>query len=153
MEPQDRNASFFRFEDLRVYAKAIDYATWLVSSLREPGSEAERTLMVQFNRSAYNIAIIIAEGSSRNKMHFQQYLKNAKSAIRECVVFTEVSFKMDMMSQEHYNRSRDSLMELTRMVGALIISLQRGAARRDDESDDMIGENDEETYGNINLGF
>lgn len=29
MNEQDNNVSFFRFEDLRIYAKAMDYIAWL----------------------------------------------------------------------------------------------------------------------------
>ena len=34
-------------------------------------------------------------------------------------------------------------MELTRMLGALIISLQRGGRRRDEDDNDADGANDE----------
>lgn len=128
MENQE-NTSFFRFEDLRVYGKAIDYATWLCSALRDANNEMERKVLSLFCHSALNISTVIAEGSARNKAQFQQHLKNAKTSIRECVAYTEVAHKMGAITNESRERSRELLMELTRMIGALIISLQRTSPR------------------------
>ena len=33
MNERDNNVSFFRFEDLRIYAKAMDYIVWLYQQL------------------------------------------------------------------------------------------------------------------------
>lgn len=147
MENQERTISFFRFEDLRVYGKATDYAAWLTTALRDARNEAERQLTDAFVRSAANISIIIAEGSSRNKSQFQHHLKNAKTAIRECVALTEITKKLGMLSPESCERSRDLLMELTRMIGALIISLQRSTPRsHDDEGYDEGSSEPESGY-------
>ena len=123
--PQERSISFFRFEDLRVYVKATDYATWVVSNLSNPHSDAERNLVNSFCRSAYDIPMNIAEGSSRNKAQFEHNLKIAKTAIRECVAFTTIALNLGLLDEERSNQSREYLMEMTRMIGALIISLQR----------------------------
>ena len=134
MEQQEEKiVSFFRFEDLRVYAKATDYATWVSKQVAAPRNESEKTLSASFCHSAFDIALNIAEGSSRSKSQFDHYLKIAKTAIRECVVYSEVAHNLEMMNEEQYQQSREFLMELTRMLGALIISLQRSAARRHDE--------------------
>lgn len=136
METQERNGSFFRFEDLRIYSKAIDYSVWLSTSISEPKSEKERNLVTAFFRSAYDISLNIAEGSARSKNQFEHYLKISKTAIRECIAFTEMAYKLNMLSQESYENSREFLMEMTRMIGALITSLQRGSGRRHDDEDD-----------------
>ncbi|MCR4660086.1 MAG: four helix bundle protein [Bacteroidales bacterium] len=133
-QQQERVVSFFRFEDLRVYGKATDYANWVIANLANAGSDAARVLIESFCRSAFDIALNIAEGSARNKSQFDHYLKISKTAIRECIVYTAVAVKEGLMNDEQGNQSREYLMELTRMIGALIISLQRGSRRRDDES-------------------
>ncbi len=79
----------------------------------------------QYNVSARNIAFFIAEGSTRNKTQFITYLKMAKSAIRECLVYTTISYKQNNISETHEEESRIQLMEMTKMIGALISSLQR----------------------------
>ena len=139
-QQEERTVSFFRFEDLRVYAKATDYATWVSTQVGAPRTESEKSLTASFCHSAYDIALNIAEGSSRSKSQFDHYLKIAKTAIRECVVYTEVAHNLGLMNEEQYNQSREYLMELTRMLGALIISLQRSAERRNEQAEEEQGD-------------
>ncbi len=143
-QQEERTVSFFRFEDLRVYAKATDYATWVSTQVGAPRTESEKTLAASFCHSSYDIALNIAEGSSRSKSQFDHYLKIAKTAIRECVVYTEVAHNLGLMNDDQYNQSREYLMELTRMLGALIISLQRSAERRSEQAE----EEQEDPYAN-----
>lgn len=152
MENHDQNVSFFRFEDLRVYGKATDYASWLCTALREANNEMERKLFDLFCHAALNIGVVIAEGSSRSKAHFQHHLKNAKSSIRECVAYTEVAHKVGALTLESRERSRELLMELTRMIGALIISLQRPSPRYNDEAVVEYAES-EDPLDNIETNF
>ena len=135
-QQEERTVSFFRFEDLRVYGKATDYATWVSTQMAAPRSESEKTLAASFCHSSYDIALNIAEGSSRSKSQFDHYLKIAKTDIRECVVYTEVAHNLGLMNDEQHNQSREYLMELTRMLGALIISLQRSAERRSEQAEE-----------------
>ncbi len=128
----DKIPSFFRFEDLCVYGKAVDYNRWLIKALGSANTESEKCLCDSFVNSAIDIAVNIVEGSSRSKSQFEHYLKIAKSAIRECVIYTALANGIGLMSDEDSERSRELLMELTRMIGALIISLQRGSRRNRD---------------------
>ena len=148
-QQEERTVSFFRFEDLRVYTKATDYATWVTTNVA--GDEKHKSLVGAFCHSAYDIALNIAEGSSRSKSQFDHYLKIAKTAIRECVVYTEVAANLGLFTPEQKEQSREFLMELTRMLGALIISLQRSAERRQargegDADTDDYSSNDEMSY-------
>lgn len=121
----ERNASFFRFEDLRVYTKAIDYSKWVINTLGPAANEGQTRLSAAFCTSAFDIELNIAEGSSRAKSQFEHYLKIAKTAIRECVIYTSIANRCHMLTDEQMEQSREYLMELTRMVGAFIVSLQR----------------------------
>ncbi len=122
---QERTATFFRFEDLRIYHKSLDYITWLQDvTMLFPESDKSQ-FAVRFNDSARNIALYIAEGSARNKTQFIYYLRMAKSAIRQCMVYTTLAYGLNIMSESHEEESRTQLMEMTKMVGALISSLQR----------------------------
>ena len=150
-QQEERVVSFFRFEDLRVYAKATNYASWAMQQLCSPRNEAESTLVGSFCHSAYDIALNIAEGSSRSKSQFDHYLKIAKTAIRECVVYTEVAHNMGMFGDGQFEQSREYLMELTRMLGALIISLQRSADRRQTRDEEAMGEAD--PYANDEMSY
>ena len=143
MNEQDNNVSFFRFEDLRIYAKAMDYIAWLYEETADfiKGNDLSNKnfLVESFLKSAQNIAMNMAEGSSRNKTQFLYYLKMAKSSVRECVVFTEISSKLQLMTNDSYEYSRNQLMELTKMVGSLIASLQRNSSltNRDEKEEEF----------------
>ncbi|MBQ7061699.1 MAG: four helix bundle protein [Bacteroidales bacterium] len=126
---EDKVPSFFRFEDLRIYGKAVDYANWIIGTLREARTDNEKQFSHAFVNSAMDIALNIAEGSARSKTQFDHYLKISKTAIRECVVYTTVAGRMGLLTEYDAERSRELLMEQTRMIGALIISLQRGSKR------------------------
>ena len=56
------------------------------------------------------------------------------------MVYTEVAHNLGLMNEEQYNQSREYLMELTRMLGALIISLQRSAERRNEQAEEEQGD-------------
>ena len=67
METTEKNGTFFRFEELRIYAKATAYSQWLLQTMHLPVNEAQKNLFDAFCHSSYDIALNIAEGSSRNK--------------------------------------------------------------------------------------
>ena len=48
---------------------------------------------------------------------------------------TAVAANLGLFDDDRCQRSREFLMELTRMIGALIISLQRGSGRHRDDYD------------------
>jgi four helix bundle protein len=124
-EKTEKQVTFFRFEDLRVYHKSLDYINWLNDASMLYPSEDKTQLIQRWNQSARNITFYIAEGSARSKSQFIYYLKMAKSSIRECLVCTSIAFNANNISEEQEDASRGVLMEMTKMIGALISSLQR----------------------------
>jgi four helix bundle protein len=131
----DRNNTFFRFEDLRIYHKALNYSQWVNNATIVSAAEQNHGLIERFNTSSHNIVLNIAEGSARNKSQFIYYLKMSKSAIRECLVFTSIFHNLGLFDDTDEDDSRNQLMEMTKMIGALISSLQRSVNRRDEDTD------------------
>lgn len=131
----EKSGTFFRFEDLRVYHKALDYINWVYRKTSEFDRKSCILLSNRFIDSAQNIALHIAEGSARNKSQFVYYLKMAKSSVRECVVHTSLAHKQALVNDEEMNESRGQLMEMTKMLGALIGSLQKSAGLEDTDDD------------------
>ena len=131
--------SFFRFEDLRIYAKALDYITWLHGVVNKFPTQDQPTLAQPFLKVSQSIALFLAEGSARNKPQFIYYLKMAKSSVRECVVYTEIAIRLGLIDEEEKEYSVNQMMELTKMIGSLVSSLQRTIpnAEKEDEFDDM----------------
>ncbi|MDR3047749.1 MAG: four helix bundle protein [Bacteroidales bacterium] len=138
MDEQENVVSFFRFEDLRIYAKALDYIKWLHGVISHFPEQFTTSTGNHFLRSAQNIALNIAEGSARNKAQFIYYLKMAKSSVRECVVYTEIISGVDLIDEQEKDYSRNQLMELTKMIGSLVASLQKTIPNiRIEEVDDL----------------
>ncbi|MEI6059848.1 MAG: four helix bundle protein [Bacteroidota bacterium] len=131
----DKAATFFRFEDLRIYLKAIDYIDWVYKKVNKFPQTGSISLSTYFYSSAQAIALHIAEGSARNKAQFIHYLKMAKSSVRECVVHSTMAAKQNLFSSADLEDSRNHLMEMTKMLGALIGSLQRSAGIVDGDDD------------------
>ncbi|MEI6349041.1 MAG: four helix bundle protein [Bacteroidota bacterium] len=138
MGTETENAvSFFRFEDLRIYAKALSYINWVYKATSTFPESAQVALTDQFIKTTQTIALNIAEGSARNKSQFIYYLKMAKSSVRDCVVYTTIATQQDLFNEENAEYSRNQLMELTKMIGSLIASLQRSIPNVKDEHDDI----------------
>lgn len=138
----DRNSAFFRFEELRIYHKALDYVSWVHQATAQFENNTTDTLPVRFNETARSIALNIAEGSARNKSQFIYYLKMAKSAVREALVLTSASHNLGYLDDKQNNDSRGYLMEMTKMIGALISSLQRSQESTRDQDDSEDEEHD-----------
>ncbi len=134
--------TFFRFEDLRIYHKSLEYINW-VYKVATNGKD-EHCINVFFERfltSAQGIALNIAEGSSRNKSQFVYYLKMAKSSVRECVVLSTIAQSRSFITNDEFDHSKNYLMEMTKMIGALIGSLQRSVKPEEhlgDDDDDSL---------------
>jgi four helix bundle protein len=121
----DKPVTFFRFEDLRIYHKSLDYISWVQEKTMLFPEDDKTKLALRFNEAARSISLYISEGSARNKAQFVHYLKTAKSSIRQCVVYTTLAYRQNLLSEEAEGESRGVLMEMTKMIGALISSLQR----------------------------
>jgi four helix bundle protein len=136
MEPElEKVTTFFRFEDLRIYHKSMDYIDFVYTKVNKFPRGESNALGSRFLNAAQAIALNIAEGSARNKSQFIYYLKMAKSSVRECVVHTSLAQKQSLLTDIEVEESRNFLMEMTKMIGALIGSLQRSAGITGEEMD------------------
>lgn len=130
---ENSSVNFFKFEDLRVYHKSLDYLSWVYSKINNFPDERIVSSARQFLDAAQAIPLHIAEGSARNKSQFIYFLKMAKSSVRECVVHTTLADRMEFLTAAETEESLGVLEELTRMLGALIGSLQRSNMTTDNE--------------------
>ena len=119
-----KTPSFFRFEDLRIYHKAIDFTIWLLN-LGCKADKAYARFFEKFIDEATAVALNIAEGSAKNKATFATQLKDAKGNIRKAMVYMTIGVNTGVITAEEEEEIRTQLMEMTKMIGALISSLQR----------------------------
>jgi len=145
-ETTEKHITFFRFEDLRVYHKALDYAIWVHENTKSKSVCLHDNLCIKFNEAARSISLNISEGSARNKNQFIYYLKMAKSRVRECVVYTTEIKSLELIDDDQEMVSRNFLMEMTKMIGALITSLIRAGGGNKNYNDDNRGMPPQDDY-------
>lgn len=126
--------SFFRFEDLRIYHKSLDYYNWLMQKVQSADEFNRKVILLPFLDTAAKISMQIADGSSNPKSEFIEYLKYAKGLVRQCVVFTTMSANHNIFNEEDVEKSREMLMEMTKMLGAMIVSFQRSINNRNSDN-------------------
>lgn len=137
-QEENKTPAFFRFEDLRIYNKAVDFVAWLTNISANFTNESDLCFFQKFIDEATNTALNIAEGSARSKPLFVNQLKEAKGNIRKAVVLTTIGLRRGLITVDEEQEIRTQLMEMTKMVGALITSLQRNNnnSQRDNQVDD-----------------
>ena len=117
--------NFFKFEGLRIYHKSVDFTNAILSLSNTVQTDAQRPLINQFINPAGLITSNIIEGASRPKSEFIDYLQNAKTNIGRCVMLCTLASQQHLIDETQENDIRNELMELTKMIGALIISFQK----------------------------
>lgn len=111
--------SKFKFEDLKVYDKALDLID-LTYKTCEKFPNAERfALSSQFTRAAVSIALNIAEGSSDTDKQFNRFLQMALDSVNECVVCSTISKRQNYISEDVDSGIRLKLVELSKMITSL----------------------------------
>ncbi len=113
--------SKFRFEDLKVYDKALDFIDLVYKTCENYPNTERFALSSQFTRAAVSIALNIAEGSSDTDKQFNRFLQMALDSVNECVVCSTISKRQNYISDEVDSEIRTKLVELSKMI----ISLQK----------------------------
>ena len=117
-------APFFKFENLRIYHKSVMFSNAVLAIMDSLQNEADKMVAQKFFEAASMITTNIVEGSSASKSAFVGYLQQAKGNIRTCVTYTAMLLGRNAIDEEQSNDIRNELIELTKMAGALIVSLQ-----------------------------
>lgn len=117
--------NFFKFEGLRIYHKSVDFTNAILTLCNTSQTAAHRLLIDQFVNEAGQISSNIIEGSSLSKTDFTDCLQRAKSNIGRCVMLCTLASKQHLIDETQEMDIRNELMELTKMIGALIISFQK----------------------------
>ena len=111
----------FKFEDLKVYQKALDLVDLVYKTCNEFPNSERFGLSSQFIRASVSIALNIAEGSSDTDKQFNRFLQMALDSVNECVVCSTISLRQNYISNEVNDDIRAKLVELSKMI----ISLQK----------------------------
>jgi len=115
--------AFFRFQDLRVYQKILEFARLAEAKVNKaPGLDGVE-VFPRISEAALRAAMKIAEGASMPKEVFVRQVRESKTFIRECVVLLDYALIKGAISDAKYAQLINELEEITRMMGALITSL------------------------------
>jgi four helix bundle protein len=117
--------NFFKFEGLRIYHKSVDFTNAILTLCNTSQTAAHRLLIDQFVNEAGQISANIIEGAALSKVEFTECLQRAKQNIGKCVMLCTLASKQHLIDETQENDIRNELMELTKMIGALIISFQK----------------------------
>ena len=107
---------YFKFEDLLIYQKAIDFRESVYKQINSFPSIENYRLSSQFIRAADSIANNIAEGSGNSDAQFNRYLQIAWDSAHECVVCSTKAFLRKYITEFQNEKNRKDIQELSKMI-------------------------------------
>jgi four helix bundle protein len=114
----------YKFEELMVWKKAIDYSTLVSKTIKNFPVEERYILSSQLQRAADSISLNIAEGSTGlSDTEFKRFLAIAKRSALECVSCLYLAKNRELINQETFQMHYSHLEEITKMISGLIKSL------------------------------
>lgn len=129
--PNEQN--LFRFENLRVYNKAIEHSVF-VKQVLSSSESVDAELIGKIIEASVAIPICIASGCLKSKTEFIKGLKRAKYTLVESVVHVTIAANLSYISSDVETELRNQLIELVKMIGALINSLRRNNNNNNENS-------------------
>lgn len=107
---------YFKFEDLLMYQKAIDFGESVYRQINQFPSQEKFRLSSQFIRAADSIANNIAEGSGDTNAQFNRYLQIAWDSAHECVVCSTKAYLRKYIDVNQNEKNRKDIQELSKMI-------------------------------------
>ncbi len=111
----------FKFEDLTVYQKALDFVDDVYAVAKKFPKEEIYGLASQYKRAAISIPLNIAEGAGDTDAQFNRYLQLAWDSSKECVVCSTIARRQGFITMDEDKDARIKLSELSKMT----VSLQK----------------------------
>ncbi len=111
--------SHFKFEDLKVYQKALDFLDSVYVTTQSFPKNELYNLTSQFKRAAVSIALNIAEGQGDSNAQFNRFLQIAMDSVKECVVCSTIAARQNYITRNQDVNIRTKLAELSKMIYSL----------------------------------
>ena len=120
----DKSIVNFKFENLNVWQKAIEYAQ-LIYEISQNFPKAEVFgLQSQIRRSAISVSLNIAEGSGRTtKKEFRKFLHVSLGSLRESVTCLHLALKLEYINKDDFDRTYEIAVSISKMLYRLEQSL------------------------------
>ncbi|WP_062052746.1 four helix bundle protein [Aquimarina longa] len=111
-----RSKYHFKFEDLMIYNKAVDFGESVNDQINTFPKEERYRLASQFIRAADSLALNIAEGSASSEAQFNRYLQLAWDSAHECVVCSTKARLRGFITEMQDEKNREEITELSKMI-------------------------------------
>jgi|SRR5690606_7288391 len=109
----------FKFEDLKVYQKAMDFGELInILVMKFPNHELY-ALSSQFRRAADSIVLNISEGYPGSDAQFVKHKNYAIYSSNECISCSTKAKRRNYITMEEDEENRKFLSELTKMLSSL----------------------------------
>ena len=109
----------FKFEDLIVYQKAMDFGELINLQVNNFPKHELYALSSQFRRAADSIALNISEGYPGTDLQFIKHINYAIYSSNECVSCSTKAKRRNYISIEENEENRKFFSELTKMLSSL----------------------------------
>jgi four helix bundle protein len=109
----------FKFEDLKVYQKAMDFGETVDVMVREFPSHELYALSSQFRRAADSIALNLAEGYPGSDAQFVKHINYSLFSSNECVAAAAKALRRKYIDQTRSELVRAEITDLQKMLTSL----------------------------------
>jgi four helix bundle protein len=111
-------------EDMDVFRKAHKITVTIYEITKMFPQDEKFALVSQMRRAAYSIPSNLMEGGHRlNKKEYRQFVGISKGSAGELKYFLLLSKDLNYISESEYSILRESVEELSKMLGGLVKSL------------------------------
>ena len=116
----------FRFEKLEVWQQARKFAVKIYKVTSDFPKDERFSLVDQLRRAVISIALNIAEGSDRKSdKEFIRFLRVAIGSIEEVITGLYISFDLEYLSKEEFDKLYEEANILASRINALINKLKK----------------------------
>ena len=109
----------FKFEDLLVYQKAMDFGEVVDELVKKFPNHELYALSSQFRRAADSVALNLAEGYPGSDAQFVKHINHAIYSANECVSCSTKAKRRLYINFEQDENNRKLISELTKMMSSL----------------------------------
>ena len=109
----------FKFEDLQVYQKAMDFGEVVNSQVKAFPKHELYALSSQFRRASDSVALNLAEGYPGSDAQFVKHINHAIYSANECVSCSTKAIRRNYITQDQNENNRKLISEMTKMMSSL----------------------------------
>ena len=121
----------FPFENLQAYHLSLDWVESVEHFCTSSKNELTYSFVDQFQRASLSIPLNLAEGNGRwHAAEKRNFFWIARGSVFECVPLLEIMKRKKLISDVDYDKARDQLDHLGRMLTNLVKAHEEPTAKK-----------------------